>query len=120
MYSKMGENLSQCISMTTYILSLAFKITSYTKLQYFQCNFLHRIPYSIIKLFKLKYTIMPMCTFSHTVEETILNFFCEGKVTKLSWNEICNMLTQELKINIQLVDSFDIRFEYKKNNNKIS
>ena len=53
------------------IFSLAFKITSYIKLQFFQYKFLHNILYTNYKLFRLKYIDSPMCTFCNTTAEKI-------------------------------------------------
>ena len=95
------------------IFSVAFKITSYIKLQIFHYTFLHHILYTNDKLFRLKYVDSPMCTFCNTTEETILHLFCECKEVKNFWINIMiySWISRKLKTTIMLT-SFDICFGY--------
>ena len=54
---------------------MAFKITSYTKLQFFQYKFLHIILYTDYKLFRSKCVDSPMCTFCNTTEKTTVSSY---------------------------------------------
>ena len=90
---------------------MAFKITSYTKLQFFQYKFLHNILYTNYKLFRLKYVDSPMCSFWNTTENTILHLFCECKEVKNFWIDICSWISGKLKTTI-IIASFDICFGY--------
>ena len=93
------------------IFTLASKVTLHTELQNFQFKFLHRSIYTNSKLLKMKLVNSPICSFCQMSEETLLHLFCECKVTREFWDNICNWLSRGKNSVIQL-SSFDICFGY--------
>ena len=91
------------------IFTLASKVTLHTKLQNFQFKFLHHIIYANSKLFKMKLVSSPICSFCQMSKETLLHLFCECKVTREFWDNVCNCLSRGKYSAIQL-SSFDICF----------
>ena len=88
------------------IFILASKVTLHTKLQNFQFKFLHHIIYT-----KMKLVNSPICSFCQMSKETLLHLFCECKVTREFWDNVCNWLSRGKNSAIQL-SSFDICFGY--------
>ena len=82
-----------------------------TKFQNFQFIFLHHIRYTDSKLFKMKLVNSPIRSFCQMSEETLLHLFCECKITREFWNNVCNWFNRGKTSVIQL-SSFDICFGY--------
>jgi len=83
----------------TFLYSMPFLVTVYTKLREFQWKLNHNILYTNAMLFHMNSPLVASdnCTFCDNACETLVHLFCECEAVECIWRAIYNLWGQYLK-----------------------
>ena len=73
-------------------------ITKYTYLQFFQFKILHNILYLNLRLHRMNFSDVSVCSLCNTLDETPIHFFCECPITNRLWIAIIEFFSPAITL----------------------